>query len=262
MKRITTLMVLTAWSLLSGIGSSSAEWSASGGVEYFRWKERPAPGVKETGPRLAAGLNWTQDTESGWLGAYRGKLYGGRVDYTGALLFAPAVPVGGTTKYAGITNEAQAIYRYPGSAYQVEYVAGLGWDYWRRTLPGSHEREDYNIVFLRLGVDLNSRTTQGWYGGGGVKYPLYTRENAHFTDVGFDQNPALRPGKDMSLYAQLGHRLKKNWDLIGYYDSFRFSQSNVVAPVTASRLFPGRTFAVSQPKSSMDVFGLKLQYEF
>jgi len=250
-------IVLTIASFMGNISVAFAQWSGTGGVEYFKWKESTVPSVTETGPRFAAGLNWNQRKDAGWLAAYRGKLYTGRVDYSGALLLTGA-PVSGRTDYNGITNEIQAIYRAAGST--VDFVGGLGWDYWQRNLSAS-QKEDFNIVFLRLGADLNTRTKVGFYGGAGVKYPVYTRENAHLTDIGFDQNPDLKPGKDVSLYAQLGYRLNNRWDLIGYYDSYRFSQSDSVR-VTAIRFFPGTNFSLIQPRSSMDAFGVKLQYTF
>jgi hypothetical protein len=63
------------------------------------------------------------------------------------------------------------------------------------------------------------------------------------------------------VYAQLGYRFNRNWDLVGYYDGYRFGQSNFVT-TTANTTFPRATFSVFQPKSSMDVFGLKVKYTF
>ena len=73
----------------------------------------------------------------------------------------------------------------------------------------------------------------------------------------------MRPkdDSDFSGFFQLGYRLNNRWDLIGYYDSYRFSQSDSVR-VTAIRFFPGTNFSLIQPRSSMDAFGVKLQYTF
>lgn len=252
-KKLAIVAALTAGTLVTGIHSAWAEWSVSAGIENFRWGETTSPSVDESGVRHALGLNWIQDKAIGFVPAYRFKYYKGDVDYTGAFLFTGA-PISGTTKYWGMAHELQLIYRTPDPT--VEYVFGLGWDSWERNL-SPFQREDYDVYFLRIGANINARTKQGVYGGGGLKYPLRTREDAHLTSIGFDQNPELRPGNDLSLYGELAYRFNQNWDLVGYYDSFRFRQSN--SPTVTGG---GLTFNVFQPKSNMDVVGLKLQYTF
>jgi hypothetical protein len=97
---------------------------------------------------------------------------------------------------------------------------------------------------------------KGWCFGGGIKYPVWTRENVHFDDIGFDQNPALKPGKSVSVFAQAGYRFQQHCALIGCRDSFRFSQSNVVALTSIG--VPQGLFV--QPASDLYVVGLKLEY--
>ena len=256
MKRVAAV-ALAIGTLVIGIGSASAEWSGSAGVEYFNWKESITPTVKETGPRVALGLNWTQNKEAGWLAAYRLKVYKGNVDYEGAFLFT-GTPVSSRTHYFGYTNEIQGIYRTADRSF--EFVSGLGWDSWQRNLSPQQE-EDYDIYYVRLGININTRTKQGFFGGGGAKFPIYTTEDAHLQSIGADQNPRLHPGRDLSLYGELGYRINPKWDLIGYYDSFRFRQSNVVT-VSANAIAPGASFIVFQPQSRMDIVGLKIQYTF
>ena len=263
MKQVT-IIVLAVGSILGGISSASAEWSVSTGIEYLQWRESTAPSVTEQGGLLTLGLNWTLDKESGWLPAYRGKLYGGIANYNGAFLFSN-VPVNDQTTYKGITNEIQAIYRvfYGANPYSVEYVGGVGWDYWIRSISPilATQEEDFGIAYGRLGIDVNSRTEHGLFGGGGIKYPFYTQEDAHFTDLGFDQNPTLHPGKKISGYAQLGYRFDRLNDLILYYEGYRFGQSNTVQ-LTANSSAPGVTFFAFQPKSIMTIIGLKWQHHF
>jgi hypothetical protein len=152
-------------------------------------------------------------------------------------------------------NEFVAIFR-PQSMDRLDFVGTVGLDLWERQLT-SVQKEDYSIVFARLGVDYNTRATQGWFASGGVKKPLATAENAHLDDIGFDQNPILRPGKDPSLYAQVGYRFNPHWSVLGYYDSYRFSQSSP-EPVTSG----GTRFLVFQPESKMDLLGVRLVYSF
>ena len=82
---------------------------------------------------FALGLEWTQRKERGLLGAYRGRFYVGDVDYSGALLFDPTVPVKGTTSYLGMSNEGQLRYRLPKQrSYWLDLVGAIGLDVWER----------------------------------------------------------------------------------------------------------------------------------
>src|SRR5438067_1221883 len=62
--------------------------------------------------------------------------------------------------------------------------------------------------------------------GGGIKYPFWTRQDAHLTDIGFNANPHLEPKGTLSLYADVGYRFTRRWSVTGYYDSYRFDESN------------------------------------
>jgi len=258
------IVALAAGSILCSIGDAAAEWSLNTGVEYLQWRESTAPSVTERGGLFTLGLNWTLDKESGWLAAYRGKLYGGGADYEGAFQFSNQ-RTSDVTTYYGITNEVQAIYRtlFSAAPHSVDYIAGVGLDYWVRKIgsnTSNSQEEDWAVAYGRLGFDINSRTEHGVFGGGGIKYPFYTQEDANFTDSGFDQNPTLHPGKEISGYAQLGYRFENRNDLILYYESYRFSQSNTV--FLTSQFVPGVTFFAFQPKSVMTIIGLKYQINF
>jgi len=242
--------------LLLGLaaGRAQAQLAVSGGLEYLHWAEDTQPiSVRERGPLVTAGLAYTQPKDKGFLFAYRGKLYIGEVDYDGALLFAPNVPITGTTRYTGVANEAQLRYRV---GHGLDFFGAAGVDAWERRL-SSDQKENFTIAFVRLGVESTSKG-KGWLLGAGIKYPVWARENAHFDDLGYDQNPYLKPGKNVSVFGQVGYRFEEHWALIGYMDSFRFSQSNVVT-VTRNGAPAG---AFLQPASELYVFGLKLEYTF
>jgi hypothetical protein len=238
---------------MSAAGVALADWSASAGAEAFRWKETTSPAVKESGLRWALGLTWTQSQDPGLSAGYNLKFYVGNVDYDGATLFG-GVPISGETHYRGMTNEIRAFYRMP--QHRIDVVVAGGWDRWERELSAA-QREDWDVFYVRLGADFNAATKQGIFGGLGVKYPAWTRENAHLPDLGASGNPRLRPGKDFSFYGSIGYRANMNWDVIAYYDSYRFKQSNTVAVP-----FGGATLAAFQPESRMDIFGMKVQYNF
>jgi hypothetical protein len=254
------LLAASAACFASSAGSAWATWSVNVDAESFRWRESTSPSVTESGPRFGIGASWRQEKDEGWLLGWRGKLYGGSTDYSGSFLFSGA-PASGTTDYSGVSNELQVIFRPGGERPgNLAFVGSLGFDVWERSL-SARQKEDYTIGFARLGFEYDAGQTQAWFGGAGIKKPIYTREDAHLRDIGFDQNPALQPGKDPSLYGQVGYRFSPKWSLLAYYDSYRFGRSNTVT-VTASRISPGNTFGVFQPQSNMDLVGLRLQYTF
>jgi hypothetical protein len=234
-----------------------AGWSISADLESFKWDEAGTPSVTEKGARY--GLSWAfeQQRETGWQWAYRGQFRRGTVDYTGAFLFS-GQPVTARTRYTGVLNEAQGSYRFP-QPVGFELLGGLGYDYWERNILPD-QREDYGVVFVRLGLNIDPRAERGWFGGGGMKLPVYVYENAHLDELGFDQNEKLHPKGEWSFYAQAGYRFTPRWSLIGYYDGYRFGESKSVRATSSSS--PGTQFLLFQPASTVDSFGLKLQYDF
>ena len=253
MKR--ALVALYALACIAGAGKAAAEWSADVHYERFRWVESTDPRVTETGGRAGIGASWIQNSKaSGWVAAYHGELYGGSVRYSGSYLFSGA-PAEGTTVYSGILNELNAIYRFSGER-GFQLVTGLGLDYWTRKF-SEIQSEDWSVVYGRLGAALGGGTAQGWFAGGGVKYPIYVDEDAHFTDIGFDSNPRLHPLGATSAYADIGYRFGRHWTLSGYYDSYRFKES-----LKAGTTRGGLALLVWQPASTAKAVGLRLQHHF
>lgn len=244
---------------------ASAGWSMFGDAEHFRWAEQTQPGVTETGPRFGLGLAWSQDKPAGWRFGYRGRLYFGSVDYQGSNLFDPSLALSGTTDYSGIVNEALLTYPLPGNAFGTEFVGGLGWDYWNRQL-SPDQREQYWVASLRLGLNFDRRAAQGWFGGGGLKYPFYAREDAHLSEIGFSANPLLEPKGQLSFYAEAGYRFSSRWSLSGYYDTYRFRESDPTPLLTNPFAPPGDSCLTGcrlvQPASRVDTLGVRLHYGF
>lgn len=251
------MRVAVAVALLLLSAGAHAAWSVSADLESFQWKEDGSPSVTETGPRWGFSWGYLHERDSGWQWAYRGQFRRGTVDYEGAFLFS-GQPTMARTRYTGLVNELQGIYRFPG-LHGLELLGGMGFDYWeRKILPD--QKEDYALVFARLGFNIDPRSSQGFFGGGGLKLPLYVAENAHLDELGFDQNETLHPKGRLSGYAQLGYRYQRRWSLIGYYEGYRFGESSTIT--TTSAAFPGTQFVIFQPASKVDSLGVRLQYEF
>ena len=257
---------LVAAALAAGIAVSApahAGWGITGDVEHFRWEEKTDPRVTETGPMFGIGARYSQDRDAGLQFGWRGRFYFGSVDYNGSFLDTNA-PATGTTQYTGLVNELQAVYRLPGNPQGLEFVSGLIWDYWNRQL-SADQREQYWIGALRLGLRADRRESTGWLGGGGIKYPFFTRQDAHLTEIGFNSNPKLEPKGALSLYADAGYRFNRNITLSAYYDSYRFKESDptpfIVNPFISGCTAP-RGCQLIQPTTNVDIFGLRLEYSF
>ena len=252
------LIRLAMLAAVSAPALSPAQVSLNGGIEYFRWEEDTSPTVAETGPLFNFGLDYFTPTQAGLVLGYRGRIWFGSVDYEGSTLFPPHTAVESTTDYTGFSNEVQMRYRKMSQANRlVDLVFGLGYDAWERKL-SSIQREDFDVFFARLGFESHAGPAGAWSFGGGIKYPFATREDAHLNEVGFDANPKLEPEGAPSLYAEVGYRINPRWRLVGYYDGYRFEQSD---PVEVNDLVMGLgAVTLVQPESTMSVFGLKLEY--
>jgi len=237
--------------------ASNAQWTLSAGVEHLDWEEDTSPTVSEQGLLFTFGVGYTQQRDEGLLFGYRGKLWLGSVDYTGATLLTNQ-PITGSTGYTGLTNEAQARWRrqLQDRDYRLDLVAGLGIDVWRREL-SSVQREDYIVTYVRTGLEVDSVSEHTWMYALGIKYPLWVKEDAHLTSIGFDSNPELNPGGKVSLYTHLGYRLRNQWSIVGYVDGYRISRSNEESVTEVANGYGPMT--VYQPASDMLLIGIRLE---
>lgn len=255
--------ILLAWCLVLLAPSAQAAWDAGGGLENYRWVEYPENfngQPRESGMRSALFVNWMQDGDSGFLLAWRAKLYGGTVNYD-TYLISTGAPVSTKTDYSGAVSELQLNHRSDLGLYKLDFLGGLAADIWRRSIrnTGGNQIEDYVILFARAGVRLaTARSMPGVHGEMGVKYPFSTSENAHLDSMGYTSNPSLSPKGAISAYAELGYRINARFDVVGYYDSWRFKRSDNVTVSDPS----GLSYWVWQPESNMDAMGIKLLVSF
>jgi hypothetical protein len=254
--------ILLAIAILTLTPSAQAAWDIGTGLEDYQWKEYPAGSgtPKEYGIRSALFAGWTQERDQGLLFAWRAKIYVGTVNYD-TFNISTGAPVSTKTDYTGAVSEGQMHYRDNLGAYQLDYLGGLGLDTWRRRIrnSGGDQIEDYSIWFLRAGLGFaKSRHAAGIHGEFGIKYPVSTRENAHLDSAGFTSNPSLSPKGAVSGYAEFGYRINARFDVLGYYDSWRFGRSDNVSATNAA----GASYWIWQPKSNMDALGIKLLVSF
>lgn len=240
--------------------SAQAGFSLGLGQESYRWVEQISGNngsPTESGARSALFLDWTPARDQGFMIGWRAKLYGGTVNYD-TFTISTGAPVSTQTDYAGRAVDVYVFYR---ASHGIDYLAGIGDDTWRRSIRngGGSQIEDYSVAIGRAGLRFGvSKSKAGLHGELGVKYPFATKEDAHLTSMGYTSNPMLSPKGAASGYAELGYRIAERIDVVGYYDSWRFKQSDSVTVSDTA----GKRWYVYQPTSSMDAVGIKLLYLF
>lgn len=263
---------VVAGSLLVGLLGTTAtvqaqpQFGLNAGVQHFAEEEFVGGSsvVKEHGYQLNVGLTYDNLTRVGAGFVYSVDLlgYDGRVDYEGQTL--GGAPIGSTTDYQGGRADFLFGHRFADtwSGYDTDLFAGIGTDYWERDLNDTSTsggvkvrgyQERYTITYSRLGVGFYHKRGH-WHQNLqlGFKIPLETNE------VVDAFNARLKPGKQPSIFAtlnlyQMVNQESRSMGVTLFYDGFRFKNS---AP-TSSTLG-----AVYQPKTNIDVFGIRLTKYF
>jgi hypothetical protein len=245
-------VILVSW---LAAAPARADVTLSATTEHFDWSEDTSPfRVEEDGPRFALGLDVAPRRTTGVRLAYRGKVYAGRVGYDGAHLFAPTIPISGHTVYFGTTQQGQVRVAI---VEPVDFLGSLDWDLWRREL-SAQQTEDYGVLSIRLGAEHRDTDQHPWRFGAGIKVPFWAREDPHLTQLGFDQDPILSPGRSTSPYAEVGRRLSSRWMVSAYWDTFRFTQSQDLTITQRGR----QRATFHQPASQLSLIGLSLERDF
>lgn len=219
------------------------------GIEKYTWTEHPlgtAVTPKESGDRLAIFLGWKpRNTGSDPYVTYVGKIYLGTVDYN-TFTIGTNLPVQTTTDYLGMSNEARA---YVPIKF-LNIVAGLGYDYWNRTIADGVTStavpvlalgytETYGVMYLRLGVSAEIRHVVSL--SGGIKHTVFATEE-------LGSFGTLHPGTSNSPYGEVTYHMGQHSSIAAYYDSYRFSKSAT------------NSLGAYQPKSNMNAVGIKYVY--
>lgn len=221
-----------------------AEWEGGTGSSLPR----------ENSSRYALHQHGGENGDSELLYTYSAKLYNERAPYDTQPGY---FPVSTQTGYNGMSHEGQLISRRHLGNYRLDYVGGLGWDSWQRSI-NMNQTADYSVWFLRTAFSLEQPMQgAGFHGEGGLKLPFRTGQDAPLMSTGYSSNlqPSLENG--VNLYAEVAYRSGKYWDIVGYYDSWHFKQADSVYTPAGSNIY-----SIVQPQSGMNTFGLKAMYSF
>ncbi len=251
-----------------GRAAAAADYNVYLAVQDFTWKEFDDDGsrlVKESGPLFGLGFTYWNEFQNHVTVKPTAELFGGSVDYDGHT--QSGVPATTTVNYFGLKLEGEVGRRFrPEQSFFLEPFGGLGFRFWLRdikdgtTLNGSPTfgyTEDWITLHARLGLragmDFSSR--KQLFAWGGVKIPLYNENTAYLSDLG-GSDLTFNPGKKASFFVETGVRINRFEGSL-FYDSLRFSKSNVIVTSNGVNLFLNW-----QPKSTMDIYGVKLGIVF
>jgi hypothetical protein len=237
-----------------------------GVVESFTWKEFDDSGarlVKESGPLFGIGIAYSHEFDDKLIFAPRGEIFFGSVDYDGQT--QTGEPVTSTVGYFGFKLEGDLGRKFKVTqSFSLEPFGGLGLRWWLRDIHDGTTAtggtaygytEGWTTFYGRLGirgdVDLSSRTQM--FAEAGLKLPLYNENTAYLSDAGLGSDVTLYPGKSLSSFAEVGMQINR-FKASLFYDGMRFSKSAVVDI--------GGGIGVFQPKSSADIYGVKIGATF
>lgn len=271
--RFFSLMVMTVVAL-AGFSAADVPTAVAGeanvylAVDGFTWKEfdNGDRAVKESGTLFGVGLTYLEEFENHMTLKPTAEIFGGTVDYDGQAcdLFGTCQPATSKVDYFGIKLEGDVGRRFRSARSSfIEPFGGLGLRAWTRDINNgtaaggsvtSGYTEDWITLHARLGVrgGVDFSSQKQVFAEVGVKLPLYNENTAYISDIGYGPDVTLHPGKQASFFAETGIKLSSVKASV-FYDGLRFSQSSTVS---------NGVIAAYQPKSTMDIYGVKLGVVF
>lgn len=237
--------------------------------ESFIWREFDDDGsrlLKESGPIFGLGFSYWKEFADHVTLKPTAEIFGGTVDYDGQACSIDPVthvqtclPATTDVDYFGFKFQGEAGRRFRSEHNSfIEPFGGLGLRYWLRDIndgiaedgsPTAGYMEEWITLQARLGVrggvDISSKKQA--FAEAGVQLPIYNRNTAYLSDVGLGSDVRMNPGRQVSFFAETGIKIDRFKGSL-FYDSLRFSKSS---PVISG------SFIYWQPKSTMDVYGIK-----
>ena len=248
--------------------SDKSQASVQLSTQSFTWREFRNTGqqlLEEKGPRFFVGAAFDNFRRPGpgMLYNVNAKIYLGNVDYDGQT--QSGIPAVTDVSYFGVNIEAQGGYRF-GRRIGVDVIGGLGIDDWKRSIAdGSTPSgtrvygydEYYLVLYGKAGVGFFHLLNNWRYAiQGGVKLPLFADEYVNLGN-GVNLEPGLRASAFANIQFDFGSARNNRFGVALYYDSYRFSESDPELLIDG-----GSAFLVVQPRSDMDVFGVRVNYFF
>ena len=181
----------------------------------------------------------------------------GQVDYDGRTW--TDIPVKTDVLYVGTKLYLDVVPGYRlDSGLWLKSFAGLGGEFWLRDLDDTKTsdgdsvrgaREWWGCLYGRAGLGAEYPVAEEItvFAEGGVKLPIYARNEANFF-VSDSPSAGLEPVQDFSGFGNIGLRWKK-WGAKLSYDTLRFDRSDTVS---------SGMFDLYQPKSESDVYSVEV----
>jgi hypothetical protein len=234
-------------------------------IDSFTWKEFDEDGsrlLKETGPLVGFGFAYWRESDDHFILMPSAEVFGGQVDYDGQT--QTGIPVSTDVGYFGMNFKFDIGRRFrPAQGFYLEPFGGLGYRFWFRDIrdsttstgtPVSGYTEGWSVWNARLGLRGGKEfsETSRLFVEAGMKLPLYNENTAYLSNVGLGSDVTFNPGKMVSYFAEAGVKINRFKGSL-FYDGLRFSKSNTVQ---------SGIYLYWQPKSMMDIYGLKLGVSF
>ncbi len=257
--------------MLSGVaflpGPAVAEPSIYIAPQRFTWREF-ADGeraVKESGTLFGIGFTYPIELRDQTTITPRAELFFGSVDYDGHACdsFGVCQPSTTSVNYFGLKLEGDVGYRFKPRSFFIEPFFGLGFRAWTRDIKDGTAAdgsavagytEDWLSLYARVGLrggHVLSATKQ-IFAEAGIKLPIYNENTARVSQIGEGPDITLHPGKQAAFFAETGVRISQ-FKASLFYDSLRFPQSDIET---------NGFIAAYQPRSTMDIYGVKLGVVF
>ncbi|MDA0989771.1 MAG: hypothetical protein O3A51_03370 [Verrucomicrobia bacterium] len=215
--------------------------------------------LEETGPLFGVAGSFTITPATHLRVEVRGQLFLGSVDYEGQVMTGE--PIATTTDYLGGELEGRLSTPLAASErWQLDGTLGVGGRWWLRDIQDVDMQargylESWSTLYVLLGTQAtwDLVETQSIGAALDLRRPIRNEATYDFTDLGFDSDVSVNPGRATALYAELSWTRGRLMVTL-YYRHLPFDRSNQV-PL-------GSEILVWQPESEATQVGAKASVIF